>query len=156
MHAIVVRPPLVYGPGVRANFLRLLRWVDRERLLPFAAIHNRRSLVSVWTLCDLLVRLLDHPAAVSNTWLVSDGEDVSTPELVRRIAHAMGRRARLLSVPPAALRLAGGLLGKGAEVRRLCGSLTVDIGPTCEGLGWSPPLSMDEALARTVSWYRSQ
>ena len=155
-HAVVVRPPLVYGPEVRANFLRLLRWVDHERLLPLAAIRNRRSLVSVWTLCDLLLRVLDHPAAVEHTWMVSDGEDVSTPDLVQRIAHAMRRRARLLSVPTTALRVAGGLLGKGAEVRRLCGSLTVDITPTCERLGWSPPLSMDEALARTASWYRSQ
>lgn len=156
MRAVVVRPPLVYGPGVRANFLRLLHWVDHERLLPFAAIRNRRSLVSVWTLCDLLVRLLDHPAAVDSTWMVSDGKDVSTPDLVQRIAYAMGRRARLLPVPTAMLRAAGGLLGKGAEVRRLCGSLTVDIAPTCQQLGWSPPLSMEEALARTVSWYQSR
>jgi UDP-glucose 4-epimerase len=156
MHAVVVRPPLIYGPGVRANFLRLLHWVDQERVLPLAAIRNRRSLVSVWTLCDLLIRLLDHPAAPDRIWMVSDGEDISTPDLVQRIAHAMGRRARLLSIPTAVLRLAGGLLGAGAEVRRLCGSLTVDITPTCEQLGWAPPLSMKEALARTVSWYRSQ
>lgn len=156
MQAVVVRAPLVYGPGVRANFLGLLRWIDAERPLPLGAVHNRRSLVSVWALCDLLTRLLDHPAAPDRTWMVSDGEDVSTPELVRRIARAMGRRARLLSVPTATLRLAAGLMGKGAEVRRLCDSLTVDITPTCGELGWSPPLSMDEALARTVSWYRSQ
>jgi UDP-N-acetyl-alpha-D-quinovosamine dehydrogenase len=156
MQGVVVRPPLVYGPGVRANFMRLLRWIDQERVLPLGAIKNRRSLVSVWTLCDLLIRLLDHPAAVSRTWMVSDGEDVSTPDLVRRIAHAMGRRARLLSVPTAALHLAGALLGKGADVRRLCDSLTVDIAPTRQQLGWSPPVSLEEALARTVSWYQSQ
>ncbi len=155
MQSAIVRAPLVYGPGVRANFLRLLRWVDREHWLPFGAIRNQRSLVSVWSLCDLLVRLLDHPAAPGRTWMVSDGEDVSTPELVRRIARAMGRRSRLASVPPFLLRLAGGLLGKETEVRRLCGSLTVDIEPTRALLGWSPPLSMDEALARTVSWYQS-
>jgi UDP-glucose 4-epimerase len=156
MRAVVVRPPLVYGPGVRANFLRLLRWVDHERILPLAAINNRRSLVSVWTLCNLLLRVLDHPAAVDRTWMVSDGEDLSTPDLVRRIACTMGRRARLKPVPTAVLHLAGGLLAQGAEVRRLCGSLTVDITPTCKELSWSPPLSMEEALARTVSWYRSQ
>jgi UDP-glucose 4-epimerase len=156
MHAVVVRPPLVYGPGVHANFLRLLRWVDRERVLPLAAINNRRSMVSLWNLCDLLVRLLDHPAGMGRTWLVSDGVDISTPDLVRRIAHAMGRRARLMSVPPAALRVVAGLLGRGAEVRRLCDSLTVDIAPTREQLGWSPPLSMEEGLARTVNWYQSQ
>jgi nucleoside-diphosphate-sugar epimerase len=156
MQAVVVRSPLVYGAGVRANFLRLLRWVDRERLLPLAAIHNRRSLVSVWSLCDLLIRVLTHPEAAGGTWMVSDGEDISTPELVRRIARAMGRRARLLAVPVPLLRLAGGLLGRGENVRRLCGSLTVDITPTRERLGWSPPLSMDEALARTVSWYQQR
>jgi UDP-glucose 4-epimerase len=156
MQAVVVRAPLVYGPGVRANFLRLLRWVDHERLLPLAAVENRRSLVSVWALCDLLIRVLEHPAAAGHTWMVSDGEDISTPQLVCRIAHLMGRRARLVPVPVPLLRLAGRLLGQKTEIRRLCGSLTVDITQTRERLGWSPPLSMDEALARTVSWYQSQ
>ena len=156
MQAAVVRSPLVYGPGVRANFLRLLRWVDQGRLLPLGAIRNQRSLISVWSLCDVLIRLLDHPAATGRTWMVSDGQDISTPELVRRIASTMGRRPMLLSVPVPLLRVAGALLGKGAEMRRLCGSLTVDIAPTCERLDWSPPLSMDEALARTVGWYLSQ
>jgi nucleoside-diphosphate-sugar epimerase len=156
MQTLVVRSPLVYGPGVRANFLRLLRWVDRERWLPFGGIHNQRSLVSVWNLCDLLSHLLDSPTASGHTWMVSDGQDISTPDLVRRIASAMGRRARLVPVPAPLLRLAGALLGQKAEVRRLCGSLTVDIAPTRERLGWSPPLSMDEALARTVGWYLSR
>jgi len=156
MQCAVVRPPLVYGPGVQANFLRLLRWIDAERLLPLGAIHNRRSLSSVWTLCDLLIRLLDHPAAANRIWMVSDGEDLSTPDLVRRIASAMGRRARLLSVPPALLRLGGALTGKGADIRRLCDSLTVDITETRAQLGWSPPLSLDEALTRTVNWYRTR
>jgi UDP-4-keto-D-QuiNAc 4-reductase len=118
-------------------------------------VQNRRSLVSVWTLCDLLVRVLEHPAAVNRTWMVSDGEDISAPDLVRRLAHALNRPARLLSIAPSLLRLAGNLLGRGADVRRLCDSLTVDIAPTRERLGWSPPLSMDEALAHTVSWYRT-
>jgi nucleoside-diphosphate-sugar epimerase len=156
LQCVIVRPPLVYGPGVRANFLRLLHWVDAERPLPLAAVHNRRSLVSVWTLCDLLIRVLDHPAAANRTWMVSDGEDLSTPELVRRLANAMGRRARLLPVPPALLRLGGAVTGRGAEVRRLCESLTVDITETRTQLGWSPPLSLDEALTRTVHWYRAQ
>jgi nucleoside-diphosphate-sugar epimerase len=156
LQAAVVRAPLVYGAGVGANFLRLLRWIDRERLLPLGAVRNRRSLVSLWTLCDLLTRLLDHPAAVNGTWMVSDDEDISTPELVRRLARLMGRRARLLSAPPSLLRLAGALAGKGAEMRRLCASLTVDIASTRERLGWTPPLSMDAALARTVDWYRSE
>jgi nucleoside-diphosphate-sugar epimerase len=154
MQPAIIRPPLVYGAGVQANFLRLMRWVDSERPLPFGAVRNRRSLVSVWTLCDLVIRTLEHPAAANRTWMVSDGEDVSTPELVRRIAGALRRRARLLPVPPSLLYLAGGLLGRGAEIRRLCDSLTVDIAPTRAALGWSPLLSMDEALSRTVNWYR--
>jgi nucleoside-diphosphate-sugar epimerase len=156
MQCVIVRPPLVYGPGVRANFLRLLRWVDAERPLPLGAVDNRRSLASVWTVCDLLIRLLDHPAAANRAWMVSDGEDLSTPELIRRIASAMGRRSRLLPVPLALLRLGGALSGKGAEVRRLCDSLTVDITETRTQLGWSPPLSLDEALTRTVNWYRAR
>jgi nucleoside-diphosphate-sugar epimerase len=155
LEPVVVRAPLVYGPQVKGNFLRLLRWVDEARLLPLGAVQNCRSLVSVWTLCDLLVRVIEHPAAVNRTWMVSDGEDISAPDLVRRLAHALSRPARLLNVPPSLLRLAGDLLGRGADVRRLCDSLTVDIAPTRELLGWSPPLSMDEALARTVSWYRT-
>jgi UDP-N-acetyl-alpha-D-quinovosamine dehydrogenase len=153
MEAVIVRPPLVYGPGVKANFLRLLRWVDKERPLPLGAIDNSRSLVSVWNLCDLLAHLLKHSAAPGRTWMVSDGEDVSTPDLIRRIAHAMGRRARLLRVPASLLRLLGGLAGQGAEVARLCSSLQVDLTRTREELGWSPPVTVDEALARTVEWY---
>jgi nucleoside-diphosphate-sugar epimerase len=156
IQAVVVRSPLVYGAGVRANFLRLLRWIDLERFLPLSGIDNRRSLVSVWNLCDLLTCVLAHPAAAGGTWMVSDGEDISTPELVRRIARAMGRSANLFPVPVALLRLAAGLLGKGEVMQRLCASLRVDITPTRERLGWSPPVSMDEALARTVRWYQSQ
>jgi nucleoside-diphosphate-sugar epimerase len=152
----VVRSPLVYGPGVRANFQRLLGWIEGGRPLPFAALHNRRSLVSGWTLCDLLLRVLTHPAAVGRTWMVSDGEDLSTPELVMRIARAMGRQPRLLRVPPRLLLALGGLLGRGAEVRRLCKSLTVDITPTRQQLDWTPPVPMDEALERTVAWYCSR
>jgi nucleoside-diphosphate-sugar epimerase len=155
MQAAVVRSPLVYGPGVRANFLRLLRWVDQERWLPVGAVRNGRSLVSVWNLCDLLVRVLEHPAAAGETWMVSDGRDVSTLELVTSIASIMGRRARLLPVPALLLRYVGQMLGKGAEARRLCGSLTVDITRTRERLGWSPPVPISEALARTVTWYQT-
>jgi len=151
----IVRPPLVYGPCVRANFLRLLRWVDRGTPLPLAAVANRRSLVSVWNLCDLLVHLLEHPHASSHPWLVSDGEDLSTPQLIRRIAHAMERRALLLPVPSALLQWSAALLGRKQEIARLCGSLTVDIGATRRELQWSPPVSVDDGLARTVRWYLS-
>ena len=156
METVVVRSPLVYGPGVRANFLRLLRWVDREWPLPFGSIKNERSCVSIWNLCDLLVHVLEHPQAPSRTWMVSDGEDVSTPELISRLGKAMSRRVRLMPIPVGALRLLGGLIGRGAEIARLCNSLVVNIEPTCRELQWSPPVKMDEALARTVNWYLAE
>lgn len=150
---VVVRSPMVYGPGVRANFLRLLRWVDAQRPLPLGAIDNRRSLVNLWNLCSLLMHVIEDPRAVHGTWLVSDDEDLSTPELIRRLAAAMQRRARLLPVPASLLRLAGILTGRRAEIDRLCGSLTVDIVRTRTLLGWSPPVSLDAGLERTVRWY---
>ncbi len=153
---VTVRAPLVYGPGVRANFLRLLHRVDHEGLFPLGSVHNERSLVSVWNLCDLLVRMLRHPAAAGGTWMVSDGDDISTAELVRRLAALLGRRARVVATPLPLLRLVGGLLGRSAEVRRLCGSLKVDIAQTRQQLQWSPPVSLQDALARTVDWYRRQ
>jgi nucleoside-diphosphate-sugar epimerase len=156
MEAVIVRPPLVYGPGVRANFLRMMRWVDKERPLPLGVIRNRRSLVSIWNLSDLLVQVLENPAAAHGTWMVSDGDDLSTPELIRRIAAAMHRRVRMLPVPIAALRAVGSLTGRTGEVRRLCGSLAVDISQTRAALAWSPPMSVDEGLSRTVAWYLAQ
>lgn len=150
-----VRSPLVYGPGVRANFLRLMQWVYARRPLPLGAVRNRRSLVSVWNLCSLLTRALGHPAA-SGTWMVSDGEDMSTPELVRRIGSAMQRPALLLPVPVPLMQLAGGMLGKRAEIKRLFGSLAVDISATSQRLEWTPPVSVDESLARTVSRYLAE
>jgi nucleoside-diphosphate-sugar epimerase len=155
MQGVVLRAPLVYGPEVKGNFLRLLHWVQTGRPVPLGGIDNARSLVSIWNLSDLLRLAMEHPAAAGGTWMVSDGEDLSTPELVRRIAHAMGRRVRLLPIPASLLHLGGALLGKGAKVRRLCGSLTMDIEATRKRLGWSPPLSIDEALERTVAWYQA-
>ena len=154
METVSVRPPLVYGSGVRANFLRLLSWVDRGRPLPFGAIDNRRSLISVWNLCDLLLRVVQHPVAPARICLVSDGEDVSTPDLVHRLGATMNRPVRLLPVPVALLRLGGLITGKSAEIARLCGSLVVDSGPTRRELSWSPPLTVNEGLQRTVAWYQ--
>ena len=156
MQAAVIRPPMVYGAGVRANFLRLLSWVDRQWPLPLGAVDNRRSLVSVWNLSSLLTQMLSVDAAVAGTWLVSDMEDLSTPGLIRRLAELMRRRARLIPVPESMLRMAGRLTGRSAEVDRLCGSLTVDATKTKQELGWSPPLSVTEGLARTVEWYSSR
>jgi nucleoside-diphosphate-sugar epimerase len=156
MEAVVVRSPLGYGPRVRANFLRLLRSVDRGWPLPFGAVHNRRSFVSVWNLCDLLIHVLKHPSAPSRTWMVSDAEDLSIADLIRRIGSAMGRPVRLLPVPVGLLRLSGALVGRSAEITRLCGSLVVDITETRTELGWSPCITVDEALARTIAWYRKE
>jgi nucleoside-diphosphate-sugar epimerase len=152
MQGVVVRAPLVYGPGVKGNFLRLLRWVREGRPLPLGGIDNRRSLVSVWNLCDLLRLLAEHPAA-PGTWMVSDGEDLSTPELVRRMATAMGRRARLFPLPGALLATAARLAGRGSDFGRLSGSLTVDLAATRGTLKWSPPLSVTEGIGRTVAWF---
>jgi nucleoside-diphosphate-sugar epimerase len=150
---VVVRSPLVYGPTVRANFLRLMRLIDRELPLPLASVRNRRSLVSTDNLVDLLCRCREQGAAAGGTFLVSDGEDLSTPELMGKVARAMRRRARLFAVPPAALRLAGGLLGRSAEVARLIESLSLDIAATRSTLAWNPPSTVDEALQKTVDCY---
>jgi nucleoside-diphosphate-sugar epimerase len=155
LEAVIVRPPLVYGPGVRANFLRLLQWVDRGWPIPLASVSNRRSLAGVWNLCDLLVRLLSHPAAPGRVWMVSDGEDRSTPDLIRQIGRAMRRRVRLVPVPLALVRATATMTGKRADISRLCGSLQVDITQTCRDLTWSPPVTSDEAVSRTVRWYMS-
>lgn len=155
LEMVVIRPPLVYGPGVKANFLRLLQWVDRGIPLPLASVDNRRSLVALDNLVDLIVRCVEHPAAAGQVFLVSDGEDLSTPELVRRIAVKMGRSPKLFPFPPALLRYGARVLGKQAAVERLCGSLQVNIGKTKQVLAWTPPVTADEALERTVEWYRN-
>jgi len=156
LEVVILRLPLVYGSGVRANFLRLLRWVDKGWPLPLGAVHNRRSLLSVWNLCDLVVNVLLNPSAPGRTWMVSDGEDVSTPELIRRISDAMGRRVRLAPVPVQLLRLVGCATGHQAVIIQLCDSLTLDVAPTCDELKWSPPVSADESLKRTVDWYLAE
>lgn len=151
---VVVRPPLVYGPGVRANFLRLLQAVDRGIPLPLGAVDNLRSLVYVGNLADAMAACVTHPAAAGETFLVSDGSVMSTAELVRALGAALGRRPRLLPVPPAALRLAGAVTGRGAAVDRLTGSLVVDDAHLRQRLGWTPPFSVREGLEATVRAYR--
>jgi UDP-glucose 4-epimerase len=150
MEVVIVRPPLVYGPGVKANFASMLRWVASGMPLPLGAIHNARSLVALDNLVDLLVTCLKHPAAAGQTFLVSDGEDVSTTELLRCTAQAMGKKALLLPVPASLLELCATLLGKRAVAQRLCGSLQVDISKTSRLLGWIPPLTLDQGLSKAV------
>lgn len=153
MEVVILRPPLVYGPGVKANFLRLLRAVDKGWPLPLGAVENRRSLLYLGNLVDAIQLCLVHPAAAGQTYLLSDGEDVSSPELFRLLARAMGRPSRLLPVPPTWLRLAGWLLGRRAEVDRLLGSLVVDSSLIRQELGWSPPFQLDAGLTETVRHY---
>jgi len=150
MEVVIVRPPLVYGPGVKANFAAMMRWLKRGVPLPLGAIHNQRSLVALGNLVDLITVCLDHPAAANQTFLVSDGEDVSTTELLRRMGQAMGHPARLVPVPVSWLKLAAAGVGKQDVAQRLCGSLQVDIEKTRRLLGWMPPISLDEGLRRAA------
>lgn len=150
MEVAIVRSPLVYGPGVKANFASMMRWVSRGVPLPLGAIYNSRSMVALDNLVDLLVTCVNHPAAAGQTFLVSDGEDVATAELLRRTAHAMNKKAFLFPVPAFLLEWAAGLLGKREVVQRLCGSLQVDIDKTCHLLRWTPPLTLDQGLKKAV------
>ena len=151
---VIVRPPLVYGPEVKANFLRLLGWVDSGLPLPFASVRNRRSLIYVGNLVDAIARLAEHPAA-RGPFLVSDDESVSTPELVSRIASVLGRSARLLPAPLAFLRMAGMIAGRRDEIRRLTGNLAIDSLRARRLLDWRPPYTLDAGLAQTARWFRS-
>lgn len=150
MEVVIIRPVLVYGPGVKANFLSMMQWLHKGVPLPFGAIHNQRSLVALDNLVDLIVTCIDHPAAANQTFLVSDGEDLSTTELLRRMGAALGKPARLLPLPAGLIRFGANLIGRPAIAQRLCGSLQVDISQTRELLGWSPPISVDEGLRRTA------
>lgn len=154
MELVIIRPPLVYGPGVGANFERLMRAVARRRPLPFGRLDdNRRSFVALENLVDLIDTCIDHPAAAGRTFLVGDGEDLSTAALVRRLARALGVRPRLLPVPVWLLQFAGVAVGRQDAVRRLCGSLQVDIGAARRALGWVPPRTVDEGLARAAAQF---
>lgn len=146
---VVLRPPLVYGPNAKGNFARLVRLVQRGVPLPLASVRNRRSLVFVDNLVDAIVRALDHPGAAGRTYVVSDGEDLSTPELIARTAAALGRPSPLFRFPPALLRLAGALVGRGDEISRLLDDMAVDSSRIREELGWTPPFTVDEGLARS-------
>ena len=154
LEVVIIRPVLVYGPGVKANFLNMMRWLDRGMPLPFGAIDNRRSLVALENLVDLVVTCIDHPAAANQTFLVSDGEDLSPTALLRRMAQALGKSARLLPVPAWMLTAGAKALGKGGLSRRLCGSLQVDTGKTRDLLDWHPPVKVDAALLAVARHYQ--
>ena len=155
MEVVVIRPVLVYGPRVRANFLRMMRAIHRGIPLPLGSIMNARSLVAIDNLVDMMATCVAHPSAANRTFFVSDGEDLSTTELLRRIAAALGRPPRLVRVPQ---RVVEGLLrlaGKGELADRICGFLQVDISATEHVLGWRPRMSVNDALARTAEYYLS-
>lgn len=151
LEVVILRPPLVYGPGVKANFLRLMQMVQRGWPLPLAAIRNQRSLLYLGNLVDAIRLCIEHPAAAGQIFLLDDGQAVSTPALVRAIACALGRPARLLAVPVWMLEAAGSLLGKRAAVARLTGSLFVDSSAIRSRLGWTPPVTMQQGLDATVA-----
>lgn len=148
MEVVIIRPPLVYGPGVKANFAALMRAVQKGWPLPLGAVHNQRSFVALDNLVDFIITCTTHPQAANQTFLVSDGHDLSTTELVRGMAQAAGVSARLLPVPVRAIQAVGSLLGKGDAMQRLCGNLQVDIAKSRHLLDWVPPISVDEGLRR--------
>ncbi len=153
LEVVIIRPVLVYGPGVKANFLNMMRWLDKGIPLPFGSISNRRSLVALDNLVDLIITTTTHPAAANQTFLVSDGEDLSTTQLLRRMATALNKKASLLPIPSVLLSTGASLLGKKSLSQRLCGSLQVDIDKTCSLLSWRPLVTVDQALGLTASYY---
>jgi len=146
MEVVIIRPPLVYGPGVKANFRLLMKWVQRGVPLPLGAVHNKRSFVALDNLVSFIIHCMDHPRAANEVFLISDGEDVSTTELLQKMARAFGKRSFLLPVPVGLMTFAAGLLGKKDVADRLFGSLQVDSSKARDLLGWEPVVSMDEGL----------
>ena len=155
LELVIVRPTLVYGPHNRGNFLKLLQLVKRKWPLPFGSVQNCRSLLYVENLASALTLCATHPNAAGETYLVSDGENITTPDLIIRLAHLLGVPARLLPVPPGVLRALGAITGRSSEFERLLGSLRVDSSKIRRDLGWSPPHTMVEGLLKTADWFRN-
>uniref|UniRef100_E1TAB2 NAD-dependent epimerase/dehydratase n=1 Tax=Burkholderia sp. (strain CCGE1003) TaxID=640512 RepID=E1TAB2_BURSG len=153
---VIVRPPLVYGPGVRANFLRLIQGIGKGVPLPLGAVRGRRSLVYVENLADALMRCATDPRAAGQCFHVADKEALTVAELCRALGRDLRKPARLLPIPEECLRLAGRLTGRSAQVDRLVGALQVDTARIRSVLNWTPPYSTDEGLAATAHWYRTQ
>jgi nucleoside-diphosphate-sugar epimerase len=153
MEVVIIRPPLVYGPGVKANFLTMMQWLQRGIALPLGAIANQRSLVALPNLVDFISLCLTHPKAANQTFMISDQQDVSTTELLRSLGAALKRPARLLRVPQSWLEAGLKIMGKGAVAQRLCGDLVVDASPATELLGWKPPLTMQQGLQLTADHF---
>jgi nucleoside-diphosphate-sugar epimerase len=156
MEVVCIRPPLVYGPGVKANFLQMMRWLYRGIPLPLGGVHNKRSLVGIDNLVDLIMTCIDHPAAANQVFLAGDGEDLSTTDLLIRMGVALGKPARLIPVPSFLLMAGATILGKRSMAQRLLGSLQVDISKARDLLGWSPVTSLDDGLRRTAEHFLSE
>jgi len=154
LEIVIVRPPLVYGPGVRGNFLRLMSLVDRALPLPWPKKENCRSMIGAENLADFLVRCVDHPKAAGQTFLVKDSEDISTRDLITRLARLLARPVRLIPVPESLIRLAASLTMKKEAAGRVLDSLAIDSGCAQQLLKWVPPVTLDEGLAATARWYR--
>ncbi len=156
LEVVIVRPVLVYGPGVKANFRNMMKWVSRGVPLPLGAIHNKRSLVALDNLVDLILTCAEHPAAVNQVFLASDGNDLSTTQILQQLGVAMNKPTRLLPVPMSWLGFAFGLLGKRKFSQRLCGSLQVDITKNQQLLGWKPSVSVEDAMFKTAKAYLAE
>ena len=154
LEVVVVRPPLVYGAGVKGNFVAMLDVLARGIPLPLASVHNLRSLIYVGNLVDALIACALHSGAAGQTYVVCDGEDISTPDLLRRLGEAMGHPARLFPCPPAALKTVGRLTGRSGQIERLLGALRVDGGKIRRDLSWTPPYALQQGLQATAAWYR--
>lgn len=155
LETVILRSPLIYGENVKGRFLSLLKLCRKALPLPLGGIANRRSMIYAGNLADAVIRCLAHPDAAGRTYLVGDCEDVSTPELIRRVAGALGRPARLFAVPSVMLRLAGGVVGQSATVGRLLGSLQINDGRIRRELGWTPPFAMLQGMEKTAAWFLS-
>ena len=154
LEVVIIRSPLVYGPNAKGNFASMVKWLERGVPLPFGSINNKRSLVGIDNLCDLISRCVDHPAAAGQTLMVSDDEDLSTTQLLKRTAYALGVNPRLINIPQPLLEFGANLFGQEDLAQRLFESLQVDISKTKELLNWTPPISVDEGLRRAVSRYK--
>jgi nucleoside-diphosphate-sugar epimerase len=153
LEIVIIRAPLVYGEGVKGNFKRLLNLVYKKIPMPFAKVSNLRSFIGIENLIDLIICCIDHPKAAGQTFLASDGEDISTPDLIKKLSNLMGKPLRLFALPLWTIQLMSHSVGKSLEIKKLLDSLRIDSSYTREVLGWSPPFSLDEELKKTVVWY---
>ena len=155
MEVVIVRPPLVYGPHAPGNFSRFMQLINSGFPFPFGGINNRKSFIYLENIIDALVKCVQKVEAIGKTYLVSDGQDISTPELIRMIAGAMGKKARLFPCPAPLLKMIGNVAGKSDEIERLTGSLQIDTAKIRRELNWTPPFTMEQGLRMTADWFIS-